>query len=254
MDALWRNYYFVSDNMYKMNYSCILKPMLTLSSLYKLFSFLISLLVHLSLSFLSLHPVELSHNYMAGTLVKRHRDEFEESDIQEFDENREAKRYKPYNTTINSNKQQALVSFLEQQEDDHDIGVSSQDLSLFLTNLQQELFSDPSPCLPDPSNGAHQTLMMDPTTEAWNICSKEDDDEKESVIIRHLLEASDDELGLPNEVGVDRTVSSGDEDFNGVDDDDEFKHNSSLFCDGILWELEDEAANYYTLLQSQLFM
>ncbi|KAL8111962.1 hypothetical protein AgCh_019605 [Apium graveolens] len=187
---------------------------------------------------------------MAETLAKRHREEEEEiSDIQ--DENREAKRYKSYNTTTN-NKQQALVSFLEQQEDQDDVIVSSQDLSLFLTNLQHELFSDPSPYLPDPSqlgpHAAHQTLVLDPTTKDWNICSKEDD-EKESVIIRHLLEASDDELGLPNEVGVDRTVSSGDEDFNGLDD----KHNSSLFCDG-LWELEDEAANYDTLLQSQLFM
>ncbi|KAK1376486.1 Zinc finger CCHC domain protein [Heracleum sosnowskyi] len=197
---------------------------------------------------------------MAGTLVKRHREEEEEeeekSDIQES--HQEAKRYKSYNTTTTTTKQQqALVSFLEQQEED-DILVSSQDLSLFLTNLQQELFSDPLPCLPDPSqpdssHGALQTLLLDPTTEDWNITCSKEDDEKESVIIRHLLEASDDELGLPNEVSVDRTVSSGDEDFNGADDDDEDKHNSSLFCDG-LWELEDEAANYYTLLQSQLFM
>lgn len=188
---------------------------------------------------------------MAGTLVKRHREEEEEEkirEIQEFDENREAKRYKSHNTTTTNKQQQALVSFLEQQEED-DVVVSSQDLSLFLTNLQQELFSDSSQ--PDP-HGALPTLLLDPTTKDWNICSKEDD-EKESVIIRHLLEASDDELGLPNEVGADRTVSSGDEDFNGLDDDDNDKHNSSLFCDG-LWELEDEAANYQTLLQSQLFM
>lgn len=188
---------------------------------------------------------------MAGTLVKRHREEEEEeiNDIQEYDENREAKRYKSCNTTTNNKQQQALVSFLEQQEED-DVVVSSQDLSLFLTNLQQELFSDPLPCLPDPLQPDPHGALLDHTT--WNMCSKEDD-EKESVIIRHLLEASDDELGLPNGVGVDGTVSSGDEDFNGLDDDDIDKHNSSLFCDG-LWELEDEAANYQTLLQSQLFM
>ncbi|WOG88830.1 hypothetical protein DCAR_0208065 [Daucus carota subsp. sativus] len=184
---------------------------------------------------------------MAGTLAKRHREE-EGIDIQDFDENREAKLHKSYNNT--ENKQHALVSFLEQEEEE--TVVSSQDLSLFFSTLQQELFSDP--------HGDHQTLLVDPSTEDWNPCSysvaeKEDsigDDDKESVI-RHLLEASDDELGLPNDAGVDRTARSGtsDEDCNGVDDD--CKQSSSLFCDG-LWELEDEAANYYTLLQSQLFM
>ncbi|KAL1828804.1 hypothetical protein ACET3Z_007216 [Daucus carota] len=192
---------------------------------------------------------------MAGTLAKRHREE-EGIDIQDFDENREAKLHKSYNNT--ENKQHALVSFLEQEEEE--TVVSSQDLSLFFSTLQQELFSDP--------HGDHQTLLVDPSTEDWNPCSysvaeKEDsigDDDKESVI-RHLLEASDQgrtqSLSFTGAkilgAGVDRTARSGtsDEDCNGVDDD--CKQSSSLFCDG-LWELEDEAANYYTLLQSQLFM
>ncbi|XP_039003746.1 uncharacterized protein LOC120130600 [Hibiscus syriacus] len=77
--------------------------------------------------------------------------------------------------------------------------------------------------------------------------SKEDEayqyDDKEKVI-RHLLEASDDELGIPNKQSV-----------FGVEFDEGFHNggNSFALCDG-LWELEDEAANYYTLLQSQLFM
>ncbi|KAK9935172.1 hypothetical protein M0R45_022284 [Rubus argutus] len=78
---------------------------------------------------------------------------------------------------------------------------------------------------------------------------KENEQEKESVerVMRHLLEASDDELGIPHrEVG------------NGFEDAEEegfstFGDNGLSLCDG-LWELEDEAANYYTLVQSELFM
>lgn len=63
----------------------------------------------------------------------------------------------------------------------------------------------------------------------------EEEGERERVM-RHLLEASDDELGIPNGeflVGE------------GVD---------GVALSDALWELEDEAANYYTLFQSQLFM
>ncbi|PWA62123.1 hypothetical protein CTI12_AA366780 [Artemisia annua] len=77
-------------------------------------------------------------------------------------------------------------------------------------------------------------IAMQPEPDPDN----DDEDEKESVI-RHLLEASDDELGLP-------AVTKG------GDDVAEVSYYGDL-CDG-LWELEDEVANYYTLLQSELFM
>ncbi|KAK9074598.1 hypothetical protein SSX86_007196 [Deinandra increscens subsp. villosa] len=76
---------------------------------------------------------------------------------------------------------------------------------------------------------------------------QESDDEKESVI-RHLLEASDDELGIPSR--VDGGINGGD---NGDGGDDVSGSGYGDFLFG-LWEIEDEAANYFTLLQSELFM
>lgn len=71
-------------------------------------------------------------------------------------------------------------------------------------------------------------------------------DDKEQVI-RHLLEASDDELGIPNREG----------DFDvGVFEFEQGCNNGGnglALCDR-LWEFEDDAANYYTLLQSELFL
>jgi hypothetical protein len=115
-------------------------------------------------------------------------------------------------------------------------------LSEIFTTLQQELSSD-FPGL-DPS--LNPTQEIDPCEDytlvsAASECSprEEEDGEKEKVI-RHLLEASDDELGIPSK------VDGGDVEINGGD-------LSFALCDG-LWEIEDEAANYYTLLQSELFM
>ncbi|KAK7828541.1 hypothetical protein CFP56_030121 [Quercus suber] len=80
------------------------------------------------------------------------------------------------------------------------------------------------------------------------VLSKGDEEDDKERVIRHLLEASDDELGIPNRevgVGVGVVYDFGVEGLNGGD--------GYSFGDG-LWELEDEAANYYTLLQSELFM
>ncbi|EEF39889.1 conserved hypothetical protein [Ricinus communis] len=80
---------------------------------------------------------------------------------------------------------------------------------------------------------------------------KEDEEDDKDRVIRHLLEASDDELGIPNtetgsgfDDGYEGFVSSANG-FSGVD--------GFSLCDG-LWEIEDANANYYALLQSELFM
>lgn len=149
------------------------------------------------------------------------------------------KRYKSCHQILSSN-------ILEQEHEEEE--VSSQDLSALLTTLQQE-FSAPLPGHnPEEAGPYHQTVdsgTSECSPSSNSVVSKEDeeDDEKERMI-RHLLQASDDELGIPNR------VDSGDEEFNGPLD---LLHNPFPLCDG-LWELEDEAANYYTLLQAELFM
>ncbi|XP_076888675.1 uncharacterized protein LOC143539158 [Bidens hawaiensis] len=84
------------------------------------------------------------------------------------------------------------------------------------------------PFEPDPFLNPTQQPEPDP----------EDDDEQEKLM-KHLFEASDDELGIPS-MAVD-DVSRGEDDVTG-------------FGDIGLWELEDEVANYYTLVQSEQFM
>lgn len=140
---------------------------------------------------------------MAETPLKRQRDETLE--VEE-----DPKRPKPYSQ---------ILSLLEEEEQD-----PNQDFSSILTTLERELSPgtehDPNPT---PSSG-------------------EEEEEGERVM-RHLLEASDDELGLPN-------IADGGYGEAVVDGGDEFGFE---VCNG-MWELEDEAANYYTLLQSELFM
>ncbi|GMJ04712.1 hypothetical protein like AT1G69760 [Hibiscus trionum] len=170
---------------------------------------------------------------------KRQREETQSS-------NEEPKRHKSYNH---------ILSLLEAEEDE-----PSQDVSSLITSLQQHLSSDSvldlpfSPSQPTtpplkPDGHENPTTMVsieDYTTATSSLKGDEDypDEDKEQVI-RHLLEASDDELGIPNrEEGV--VGFEFDEGFNNGG-------NGLALCDG-LWELEDEAANYYTLLQSELFM
>ncbi|KAD7116495.1 hypothetical protein E3N88_03763 [Mikania micrantha] len=114
----------------------------------------------------------------------------------------------------------------EQQE-------TTEDLLDFFTNLPSDPFLDfTQQSEPDPDD--------------------DDDDEKERVI-RHLFEASDDELGIPSRVDDGGDGGGGGGDVTEHVAGDGYEGFSFGLCDG-LWELEDEAANYYTLLQSELFM
>ncbi|KAF3431437.1 hypothetical protein FNV43_RR26168 [Rhamnella rubrinervis] len=169
---------------------------------------------------------------MAETPSKRQR---EETQVEDFEEH---KRQKSYNH---------ILSLLEAEEDE-----PTQDLSSIITTLQQELSSDsgfdPLPFTAseiDPENPTSASTAVEEYTSSSSsseVLSKEDDKENDKeLVMRHLLEASDDELGIPNR----ELVFDGDNGFNGGD--------GFPFSDG-LWEFEDEAANYYTLLQSELFM
>lgn len=172
---------------------------------------------------------------MEETPLKRQR---EETQTEDFDE---SKRH----------KYSHILSLLDSEEEE-----PTQDLSSLITTLQQELSSDSifdSLSFPtteiDPENPT--SASANPEDQASSASSspsstallKEDEEDDKERVIRHLLEASDDELGIPNrDVGVvynENEVLSGGDGFS--------------FCDG-LWELEDEAANYYALLQSELFM
>ncbi|KAE8023286.1 hypothetical protein FH972_009001 [Carpinus fangiana] len=173
---------------------------------------------------------------MAETPCKRQR---EETQIEDCDE---SKRHKSFSH---------ILSLLEAEEEE-----PTQDLSSLITTLQQELSSDSifSPLSfptaePDPENPTSASAPVEDQSSSSSSSSspavvlKEDEEDDKERVIRHLLEASDDELGIPNrEVGV---AYDGDEGFGGVD--------VFSLCDG-LWELEDEAANYYALMQSELFM
>ncbi|KAI8020708.1 hypothetical protein LOK49_LG03G00430 [Camellia lanceoleosa] len=124
-----------------------------------------------------------------------------------------------------------ILSLLEDEEDEPNL-----DFSSILTTLQRELSGDSATTSDEPSS------LPTATSEFSHGGLKGDDEEDETErFMRHLLEASDDELGLPNRAdgGGDELVHSGDA--------------VALGGDG-LWELDDEAANYYTLLQSELFM
>ncbi|KAE8683074.1 anaphase-promoting complex subunit 2-like [Hibiscus syriacus] len=176
---------------------------------------------------------------------KRQREETQSSNEELVEE---TKRHKSYNHTL---------SLLEAEEVDQ-----SQDVSSLITSLQQQLSSDSVLDVPFPptttplkahdqqnpagmTNSNCMVSIEDRTTATSSLKGDEDlrVDDKEQVI-RHLLEASDDELGIPNRESV-----------LGVEFDEGFDNGGNGFalCDG-LWELEDEAANYYTLLQSELFM
>ncbi|OWM75952.1 uncharacterized protein LOC116211977 [Punica granatum] len=153
---------------------------------------------------------------------KRSRDELPASVATQSDDGEAAKRQKPYDD---------ILSLLDEEEDD-----PQQDLSSLITTLQQELSSSTS------SSGSSSPAAGDAKDGPDG-----GEDERERVM-RHLLEASDDELGLPSisESGGE----SGAETFDGVAP----AEGLMGLCDGGLWELEDEAANYYALLQSELFM
>lgn len=164
---------------------------------------------------------------MAESQLKREREE-----ALECDENAKRQR-QSYNQ---------ILSLLDEEED-----VSNQDLSDMFKTLQEELSSDSDSTTVDPSQSCTSTEDAGHQSggaavpEYYSPSFKEDDEEEARInVMRHLLEASDDELGLPS------ISESGDEETNS---------GETLFNLGEgLWEFEDDAANYYTLLQSELFM
>ncbi|PON67079.1 zinc finger CCHC domain protein [Trema orientale] len=182
---------------------------------------------------------------MAETPLKR---QWEETHIENIGEEDYHKRQKSYSD---------ILSLLDEEEEE-----PNQDLSSLITTLQQELSSESGS---DPNSfGTGETDPENPTTASSAavedytctssssssssnspLVSKEDEPEEEEEkerVMRHLLEASDDELGIPNmEAGSGREIW-----FNGGD--------TAFSVSEGLWELEDEAANYYALLQSELFM
>ncbi|PRQ40811.1 hypothetical protein RchiOBHm_Chr4g0440081 [Rosa chinensis] len=176
---------------------------------------------------------------------KRQRDDEQETQMLE-----DPKRQKSYNH---------ILSLLDEDEEE-----PTQDLNSLITTFQQELSSD-SDLVLNPDHVGHQTIAdaldasegynssssgsSSPSSSSALFLKEGDEQEDESSVervMRRLLEASDDELGIPNR-------DAG----NGFEDAEEavfnFGDNGLSLCDG-LWELEDEAANYYALVQSELFM
>nr|KYP65867.1 hypothetical protein KK1_012142 [Cajanus cajan] len=172
-------------------------------------------------------------------MPKRPREEAQVEKGLDFEKEEDyTKRHKPYNH---------ILSLLDLEEEE-----STQDLSPLMTTLQKEITCasnntshDDDTLLLCPTHGNDQETLTITTLEDNTTTSQEEESDKERVM-RHLLHASDDELGIP---------SSGDNDgFFGLGED---RVNSgdgfSSLCDK-LWELEDERANYYAFLQSELFL
>ncbi|GAB2214071.1 hypothetical protein Droror1_Dr00018407 [Drosera rotundifolia] len=140
-----------------------------------------------------------------------------------------------------------LVSLLEDDEEE-----PNEDLSSLITSLQQELCSA-SHGYDNVMSNDQNTLMGNSSTSSEADSSEiidlttadrvaPDEEEEREKVMRHLLEASDDELGIPNIDGrVDEVAAMDGGDFYGIDD-------------GLFWEFDDEAANYYALLQSELLL
>ncbi|KAI3452826.1 hypothetical protein Pfo_009489 [Paulownia fortunei] len=135
---------------------------------------------------------------MAETQQKRLREESHDAESLEFDDsNANSKRQKPYNN---------ILSLLDEEEEEEE---PSQDLSAIFTTLQQELSSSTScdsttfdfDSLPFTAaeEAHHQQTTAGSSTSA--VCSPSsgdcaDEDEGVKSVMRHLLEASDDELGI----------------------------------------------------------
>ncbi|XP_015074790.1 uncharacterized protein LOC107018744 [Solanum pennellii] len=167
--------------------------------------------------------------------IKRFREEEEQLQVQ-------TEEYKRHKSSYND-----ILSILEEEEEygiesDPDIKISGSDI---FTTLQQELDLLPS----DNNNGLGSDPVEDTGSGNSQIrCNNNSTEDDRSSVIRHLLEASDDELGIPSGDGINGSDFPIVEE-NGINGGD----FPFAISDG-LWELEDEAANYYSLLQSELFM
>ncbi|KAL2484596.1 hypothetical protein Adt_29352 [Abeliophyllum distichum] len=157
---------------------------------------------------------------MAETQLKRQREEFHEAETSNFDDT-DSKRHKSYDN---------ILSILDEEEEAEE-EEPNKDFSAIFTTLQQELsssFVSPPPCTAEESGLDHNqttATSADCSPRSGGSAKEYEDDDSVKIMIRRLLEASDDELGIPNRV------------------DEEIKSEGNrLLCDG-LWELEDEAAN-----------
>ncbi|XP_019164888.1 PREDICTED: uncharacterized protein LOC109161038 isoform X2 [Ipomoea nil] len=161
---------------------------------------------------------------------KRQREESREETEGEM-----SKRCKPYDH---------ILSILEDEEEEEPNTAQQVEAELgIFTTLQQEISSSSSSS--SEFSSEFGAVLGDPAGEVSPDPSSAEDDDRIDVI-RHLLEASDDELGIPN-LGTDGGDNA---DENGTDGQD-FPFS---LCDDGLWEFEDQSANYYSLLQSELFM
>ncbi|CAK8536770.1 unnamed protein product [Lathyrus sativus] len=182
-------------------------------------------------------------------MPKRPREPQMERDL-DFEES--SKKHKPYNH---------ILSLLDLEEEE-----STQDLSPMIRTLQQEItrasdnYQDTLLISQNDQNNLtsfgcniledDSTLSCFSSTTSQHVLKEEEEEDEKVKVMRHLLQASDDELGIPSTSGDDYgVVGFGGEDY-GFNGGDEF---SSSLCDK-LWELEDERANYYSLLQSELFL
>ncbi|KAG8383100.1 hypothetical protein BUALT_Bualt05G0149600 [Buddleja alternifolia] len=159
---------------------------------------------------------------MAETQPKRLREESHVENI-EFDD---SKRQKQYNN---------IFSLLDEEEEERE---TTQDFSSIFTTLEQELSSSTTspPCTAEEEAAHHQQI---PTAGH---------SEDVTSVIRHLLEASDDELGIPNVEDNDNKLEiNSAENFSNFD----FSDN---YYDNCLWEIEDVDASYYNVMQSELYM
>ncbi|XP_074274565.1 uncharacterized protein LOC141598718 [Silene latifolia] len=141
-----------------------------------------------------------------------------------------------------------IITLLEEEEDD-----PNEDISSLISTLQEEIISSTglNPVQPGSDD---LNRVYSGSDEFDRVCSGSGGEEEEvEKVMKHLLEASDDELGIPNLSGEMNGYDVVDVDEGHVDGGDLF-----LPVGEGLWEFEDhEANNYYeysSLLQSEIFM
>ncbi|CAN6937966.1 unnamed protein product [Brassica oleracea var. botrytis] len=171
--------------------------------------------------------------------LKRQRDEQEQETTPHEDSKR---RPKTSSSSTSYNEVQCLLDNIEAQNE------ADSDLTSLITTLQQEISTEEQ----NVAVFENPPLSSSCSSSSSSCAPKEEECESDKEkVMKHLLEASDDELGIPNT----ETGGSNYEIVNSETNQDYINGFSLLdgFGDG-LWELEDEVANYYTLLQSELFM
>lgn len=118
-------------------------------------------------------------------------------------------------STTSSSSFQSILSLLESDEES-----PAEDVSSLISSLQEEICSAGAAAEP-----------AGPVPAASEECGGDE-------VIRHLLEASDVELGIPAEDEEERREA---EESGAVGEISNYD---------VFWELEEEAANYYALFQS----